>query len=43
MDRLKADLSTELDRTIAAYLAMLDAVPSLELSLDVDLGVDIGF
>lgn len=38
--RLEDDLGMELDRTIAAFVALLDAIPSLEI--DIDIGVDVG-
>ena len=46
LDALKLELRTEFDKVDTAYQRMLGAVPTLSLtdiSLDVDLGVDIGF
>ena len=46
LDALKVELGTELARTNTSYQAMLAAVPTFSLtdiSLDIDIGVDIGF
>jgi len=41
MNGLKPELETELNRTCEAFGAMLDAVPSIDLSVSLDIGVDI--
>ena len=46
LDELKLELGTEFDKVDTAYQRMLGAVPTISLtdiSLDVDLDVDIGF
>ena len=46
IDKLKGldeELDEELERTCDAFLEMLDSVPKIELSLDIDIGIDIGF
>ena len=46
LDELKLELAAEFDKVNGAYQRMLAAVPTISLtdiSLDVDIGVDIGF
>jgi len=43
---LKEELGVELDRIITAFIAMLDAAPTIDLlsiDIDIDIDVDIGF
>jgi len=46
LDELKLELAAEFDKVNGSYQRMLAAVPTISLtdiSLDVDIGVDIGF
>jgi hypothetical protein len=43
LEKLKGQLSAELERVNQAYKDMLAAVPPMNLSLDIDIGVEVPF